>query len=101
VLLAGVVLAAAWFPGPGSLRSEGLSFPEKTGSAVYAVAFAPRGGQLAVGCADGAAVLLDTRTGQPARAVAAHPQAVTALAFSADGARLATGSNAGAVAVWE
>lgn len=72
-----------------SLRSDG-----------YSVAFSPDGCRLARG---GFALidLWDITTGQQVLALAGHRQAVTCVAFSADGKRIASGSADGAVCVWD
>jgi WD40 repeat protein len=70
---------------------------------VVRLEFAPGGGLLALGCADGAVFLLDVVNGTVRRSVPApetKPETV-ALAFTPDGRTLAVGRADGTVALWE
>lgn len=100
--------------------SEGVqivSFPEGTlqrglGRDVQpsCIAFAPKDRTLATGSSDGYVRFYDLSTGKETRKVLAHfydddakiePRPVAALAFSPDGARLATGGSDSRVCLWD
>lgn len=67
----------------------------------HARGFAP-GGALAAGLDDGTVRFFDLDTGrEKGPALAGHSGAVGALAFSADGSLLVTGSEDGTALVWE
>jgi WD40 repeat protein len=69
----------------------------------FALAYAPRTGALAVGCADGQVqVWTGARTPDPAQVSAlAHPGPLTALRFSPQGQLLITAGADGTVTVWD
>jgi WD40 repeat protein len=76
---------------------------------IFSLAFSPsNGGTLAFGAQDGQLGLLNTRDGSLLISRQAHSDSVTSVAFSPDGARLATGSlggisgcKAATVAFWD
>jgi WD40 repeat protein len=68
--------------------------------AIHAVAISPDGEQMVTGGADGQLLLWDAHSGQPLESFAVRSSAVNAVAFSPDGAWLATASD-GAVELWE
>ncbi len=70
---------------------------------VTAVAFAPDGGRLAVGTDGGGLKLFDTKTWEERAECVGHAERVLARAlfFSADGARLVSGSRDDTVRVWD
>jgi len=65
-----------------------------------AVAFSPCGERFASGCGNGAVILWDAQTGEAEQRMAAGPGWVRSLSFTADGARLASGSQA-SICVWD
>ena len=66
-----------------------------------ALAFAPDGRRLAIAGQLGELMLLDIRTGQPARpTVIGHNASVLSVAYSADGSRIVTGGYDGRVVLW-
>lgn len=69
------------------------------GQPVVAVAWAPHGGRLAAACADGAVWLLDAERGANAPA-GRHAAPARCVAFSPDGAQLASGDEGGTLKVW-
>lgn len=70
---------------------------------VFAIAFAPDGRSLAVGCEDRFLVMREDDTGKWKAALEGreHTGWVTALAFSPDGQLLASGSVDGVVRIWD
>ena len=59
---------------------------------VYSVAFSPDGRWLAAGCENSSVCLIATATGGVAAALKVHSKAVNAVAFTADGGALVSGS---------
>ena len=60
---------------------------------MFAVVFSPCGQRLATRCSDGAVILWDARTGEAEHRMQGHTGFSTAIAFSADGACLASGGH--------
>jgi WD40 repeat protein len=81
-------------PPARSLRPEGLGV-------VSGVAFAPQGGRLAAAGADVCLWDLDVKQRPPTMMPGLAPAEARALAFSADGRRLAVGLNTGEVRCWD
>lgn len=81
--------------------------PFDSGSPLSAVTFAPDGRMIAVGgigyMADGSTTIyvFDITTGKELRTIRGHTGAVSVLAFSPDGKRLATGSTDTTVLIWD
>ena len=71
-------------------------------SAVCGVAVRPGGKQVAAGTADGSLVVLDVAAGSPKEVATqhAHVRGVAAVAYSPDGAKLATAGGDGALRIW-
>ena len=94
-LLASLNLAGAADAKPllleGGLLAMGGSREGGHQGAVLPVAFAPRGDVLASGSQDKTIVLWDPVTGTRRRTLRGHEDWVTALAFTRDGKRLASG----------
>ena len=65
------------------------------------IAIAPDGASLTCASRDPSIRFLRLSDGSPAPASLAHPGAVLSVAYSADGARLATGASDGRVRVWD
>ena len=82
------------------LNKSPLLWKRSLGAAVNAVAFAPRGGAVAVASQDRSIYLFDVHTRQPL-VLRGHLDQVIGLAFSADGSRLASGSWDGQIRVWD
>lgn len=74
----------------------------KLPAAAATMTFAPDGNRLCIGYQNGKVVLWDTSSGLPVRewAVATDSQVISALAFSAAGKYLMTGTSMGDVAIW-
>lgn len=70
------------------------------GDLVYSLALSPGGERVLAGCADGRAHVLALPSGEPARALERHGAACRAVAWSADGATLATAGLDGIVHVY-
>lgn len=85
-----------WLDALGVLQPDGVPLE---GPAEFAV-FSPRGDLVALGGGP-RITLCDTRTGRRVATLEGHRRGVTALAFSEDGALLASGDASGAVWVWE
>jgi WD40 repeat protein/DNA-binding SARP family transcriptional activator len=66
-----------------------------------ALAFSPDGRTLLVGSPSGEAVLLDAATGRTRQTLSGHLGGVLAVAYSADGSRLATGDGEGRLRLWD
>src|SRR5262249_49183427 len=75
-------------------------FREKIASA-WGVAWSPNGRWVATGGGDGRGRLGDTATGREEKRLEGHQAAVMALAFSADGRTLVSGSVDTTVLVWD
>jgi len=71
----------------------------KVDSQVFAIAFAPIGDVVAT-AGQGPPRLWNTTSGELLRTLPGHTGWVTAVAFSADGTRIVTGSNDGTAVVW-
>ena len=87
-------------PGPATAPTE---WPLRPLPAVRALAFAAAGKHLALAHADGSVSIVDARSGDTTQRFAAHAGAANAVAFSADGTRLATGgedANGGEAVLW-
>jgi WD40 repeat protein len=69
--------------------------------AVYRVAFAPDGRQLASAGADQTVRVWDAATGRERFVLRGHPEMVWGIAFSPDGRLLATGDSSGTVRLWD
>ncbi len=80
-------------------RKPRLHRSEKRG--IPAVAFAPDGKTLAVGCFDEHCRLLDVATGAVKALLSGHGEAARAVAFSPDGKLLAVGSYDHTVRLWD
>lgn len=94
-LVIGTVLAQA---------GGGISVtPVKTvvGKRIVAVAAAQSGSRAAVSLEDGRIDIIDGRNGATLFSLTGHPQQAQALAFNADGTRLASGDETGRVWVWD
>jgi WD40 repeat protein len=77
-------------------------FPEDSLDRIYCVAFAPAGNLAAFGGQSGVITLTDPQTGAEVRRLTGPAEAVSALAFSADGRVLASGDwRGGRVRLWE
>src|SRR6266496_5085807 len=75
-------LMAACFAGPlPAAERFSVSLP----AWVSSLSFSPDSGQLAVGCADSSARVLETETGKEQLAVRGHEDYVASVAFSPDG----------------
>ena len=73
---------------PDSQKS--IKLPGKT--YCYSVEFSADGSQVAVACDDSAVRLYDARSGEPVKTMTIHNGPVSQVAFSPDGARIATAS---------
>jgi RNA polymerase sigma factor (sigma-70 family) len=71
----------------------------KTHTFASAVAYSPDGSRLVVGGA--VCTVFDAATGQMVRVFDGHAAPISALVFSTDGARLASGSEDGTAVVWD
>jgi WD40 repeat protein len=71
-----------------------------SGPRVLAIELSPDGKRLAIGAADGSALLLELATGARTP-IRGHRGEVTAVRFSPDGARLASTSKDGTVRLWD
>jgi hypothetical protein len=90
--------------GPARVLAEGLSPRLDSGGPAYWFGdwvFSPEGRTLAVGGAGGVVRLLETASSQDRARFAGHGGDITALAFSPDGYRLASGSRDTTVLVWD
>jgi WD40 repeat protein len=68
----------------------------------HVAAFSPDGRVLAIGSAeDGSVQLWETVSGRKRRTFTGHGQPIRSMAFSADGRRLATGSDDTTVLIWD
>ncbi len=65
------------------------------GSSVYSMAFSPDGRAIAAGCADRTVRIFDSATGEQVHRLLGHNSAITSLAFSSDGTRLASAGGLG------
>jgi hypothetical protein len=65
------------------------------------VTFSPDNSTIAVGCRDGEILLCDTRSGRVLDRLIGHRGAVSALAFSTDSRRLASGGADTSILVWD
>jgi WD40 repeat protein len=113
---------AATRPAAAAPDAELRRLDDRPGEVVWAVAFSPDGGRVAaagggtfrpagppgdfvnVGWAPGrdfAVRVWDVATGKPARSLVGHTAGVGAVAWSPDGARLASGSADGTLRVWD
>jgi WD40 repeat protein/serine/threonine protein kinase len=77
------------------------SFGLDGGRQVFALAWDPSGGRLAVGTDLGTILLLDGVAGEPILTLRAHRGRVTSLSWSADGSRIASGSVDKFARVWD
>jgi WD40 repeat protein len=68
---------------------------------VSALVMAPDAGYLAIGAENGTVLLLDPVTGKVGKTLDGHKKAVTALATSGDGGRLATAGMDNVVVLWD
>ena len=80
--------------------TRGLGFEE---GGVFSLAFSPCGQRFATGGFDGAVIVWDVQSGEAEkRMIEEDPKAVSALCFSADGVRLASGDcEDGSICVWD
>ena len=88
--------------GPAGAEVDAL--PIRIGGETFAVAFNPKGDQLAVGGSDGAIRLFDVRTPNPVAGQVktdAHRDGVMSVAFSPDGSRLVSGGADRMVRLWD
>ncbi len=77
-------------------------FPEDSLDRIYCMAFSPAGDLAAFGGQSGVITLVNARTGAEVRRLTGPAEAVSALAFSADGRVLAAGDwRGGTVRLWE
>jgi len=103
----GQLLAAAFWDGTvrvWEIKSKKLLHTFRHSDRVTCVAFHPNGRQLASGSCDNTAKVWDLETGQEVETLRGHIGYVMALAYSGDGALLATASGhryAGEVQLWE
>jgi len=110
----GLTLAVAGHSPTGSLFSifrldatakkvTPLAKDAQFGGTMSASALSPEGGMIAVGAKlAGSVYLFDTATGRPFAAHGSmHASPVSAMAFSGDGAKLATADTEGTIKIWE
>ncbi len=83
------------------LSNDAQVWRKKLGSVVYEVVYSPGGTILAAACQDGSIYLVDAKTKAVLRILRGHMDQSMALAFSADGEVLASGSWAGDVRLWD
>ncbi len=84
-----------------NLSNDAQVWRKKLGAVVYEVVYSPDGKILAAACQDGSIYLIDAKTKAVLRLLRGHTDQTMALAFSADGERLASGSWAGDVRLWD
>ena len=92
-----------WRIGDAGPATAPIEAPLQPLPAIRALAFATDGKPLALAHADGSVRIVDARSGVTTQRIAAHAGAAGAVAFSADGNRLATGgedANGGDAALW-
>jgi len=80
---------------------EQESFHISLSSKVRAVAWSPRGLLVTVACADGTVSIVDEATARIQLSYNGHRGAVQAVAWSQDGARIASGSSDMTVRIWQ
>jgi WD40 repeat protein len=68
---------------------------------ILSVSYSPDGYTIALGCADGAVLLLSSETGVKMGTLQAHTASVRSVAYSPHGTMISTGSDDGTVALWD
>jgi len=87
-------------PSSRSLEDSWLAPPPST-SQVKALAYNPKGSNLAIAYGDGTLRIWDVVTGKELRSIPAHGEAVSSVAYSPDGKHLATASFDHTVKIWD
>jgi len=101
----GKLLAIGWTGGRVRVYAVGDEAPVRhigpgKGKDILALAFSPDGAILAWGLEDRTFQLNEILSGKTLRTLTGHPGRVTALAFSPNGKRLASGDGNGVIRLW-
>ncbi len=109
---AGSVQSMAWSPDGATLAVASTSHSVRffrfgepaeggTGPGAYGVTFSPDGGRVIFAAAGKVAIVRDVKTGADLARLSGHVGSVNAVAWSSDGATLATASSDGTVRLWD